>query len=74
MEHGVRIRIIGNLSLLPNDVRKLIAEAMVITKNNNRAFLNVAFAYTCEYRRGINPFYMLDDFNDRIAYSEGRDN
>ncbi|XP_046751782.1 dehydrodolichyl diphosphate synthase complex subunit DHDDS [Diprion similis] len=46
MEHGVCIRVIGNLSLLPKDVQKLIAEAMIITKNNNRAFLNVAFSYT----------------------------
>lgn len=46
MEHGVRIRIIGNLSLIPKDMQRLIAEAMIITKDNNRAFLNVAFAYT----------------------------
>ncbi|KAG8230492.1 hypothetical protein J437_LFUL013534 [Ladona fulva] len=46
MEHGVRIRIIGNLSLLPHDVQKLIAEAMLMTQENNKAFLNVAFAYT----------------------------
>ncbi|XP_046629219.1 dehydrodolichyl diphosphate synthase complex subunit DHDDS isoform X1 [Neodiprion virginianus] len=46
MEHGVCIRAIGNLSLIPKDVQKLIAEAMIITKNNNRAFLNVAFSYT----------------------------
>ncbi|XP_014473865.1 PREDICTED: dehydrodolichyl diphosphate syntase complex subunit DHDDS [Dinoponera quadriceps] len=46
MEHGVCIRVIGNMSLIPEDMRKLIAEAMTITKNNNKAFLNVAFAYT----------------------------
>ncbi|XP_069680728.1 dehydrodolichyl diphosphate synthase complex subunit DHDDS [Periplaneta americana] len=46
MENGVCIRVIGNLSLLPYDVQKLIAEAMILTKENNKAFLNVAFAYT----------------------------
>lgn len=46
MEHGVCIRIIGNLSLLPQDIQKLIAQAMILTKDNNKTFLNVAFAYT----------------------------
>lgn len=47
MEHGVCVRIIGNLSLVRPDVRKIMAEAMWTTKNNNKAFLNVAFSYTC---------------------------
>jgi ditrans,polycis-polyprenyl diphosphate synthase len=46
MEHGVCIRVIGNLSLLPQDIQKLIAQAMILTKDNNKAILNVAFAYT----------------------------
>lgn len=37
---------IGNLQLLPEDVRKSIAKAVLLTKNNNKCFLNVAFAYT----------------------------
>ncbi|XP_029164778.1 dehydrodolichyl diphosphate synthase complex subunit DHDDS-like [Nylanderia fulva] len=45
-EQGICIRVIGNLSLLPEDVRQLCAEAMIITKNNNKATLNLAFAYT----------------------------
>ena len=48
MEHGVCIRVIGNLSLLPEDVQKLIAEAMLITRDNSKAALNIAFAYTCK--------------------------
>ncbi|XP_059485403.1 dehydrodolichyl diphosphate synthase complex subunit DHDDS [Neocloeon triangulifer] len=47
-EHGVRITVIGNLSLLPADLRKLIYEAMSITKTHDKAFLNVAFAYTAK--------------------------
>ncbi|KAJ8915014.1 hypothetical protein NQ315_015988 [Exocentrus adspersus] len=46
MEEGICIRVIGNLSLLPSDIRKLIAEAMILTKDNTKAVLNVAFSYT----------------------------
>ncbi|XP_011499815.1 PREDICTED: dehydrodolichyl diphosphate syntase complex subunit DHDDS [Ceratosolen solmsi marchali] len=46
MEYGVCVRVIGNLSLVPQDIRILMAEAMRITKHNNRAFLNVAFSYS----------------------------
>ncbi|KRT83815.1 hypothetical protein AMK59_3610 [Oryctes borbonicus] len=46
MELGVCIRVIGNLDLLPEDTRKLIAEAVIMTKDNNKLFLNIAFAYT----------------------------
>lgn len=46
MKDGICIRVIGNLSLLPDDIKKMIAEAMLMTKNNKKAILNVAFAYT----------------------------
>ncbi|XP_046404463.1 dehydrodolichyl diphosphate synthase complex subunit DHDDS isoform X2 [Ischnura elegans] len=46
MQHGVRLRVIGNITLLPRDVQELIAKAMLITKDNSKTFLNVAFAYT----------------------------
>ncbi|XP_073813717.1 dehydrodolichyl diphosphate synthase subunit [Musca autumnalis] len=45
-EHGVRIRVIGNLSLLPDDLQKLIAQTMLETEKNDKLFLNVAFSYT----------------------------
>ncbi|KYM81063.1 Dehydrodolichyl diphosphate synthase [Atta colombica] len=48
MDVGVCIRVIGNLSLIPEDLCKLVAEAMTITRENNKAFLNLAFAYTCK--------------------------
>lgn len=47
-ERGIKIRIIGNLSLLPPDIIKLIAEAELITKDNSKAILNVAFSYTAQ--------------------------
>lgn len=46
LENGVRIRVIGNISLLPHDLQKLIAEAMLKTENNDKLFLNIAFSYT----------------------------
>ncbi|XP_066253798.1 dehydrodolichyl diphosphate synthase complex subunit DHDDS-like [Euwallacea similis] len=48
MEYGVCIRVIGNLSLLPVDLRKLMAEAVLMTKGNSKAILNVAFPYTSQ--------------------------
>ncbi|CAH1180346.1 unnamed protein product [Phaedon cochleariae] len=46
MKEGVCIRVIGNLSLLPEDLQELITKAMLLTKDNNRSILNVAFSYT----------------------------
>ncbi|KAG5888767.1 hypothetical protein JTB14_021511 [Gonioctena quinquepunctata] len=46
MEEGICIRVIGNLTLLPEDLRQLIAKAMLLTKDNNKSILNVAFSYT----------------------------
>lgn len=45
-EQGIRIQVIGNLTLLPNDILKSMGEAMLLTKDNRSATLNVAFAYT----------------------------
>jgi len=45
-EHGIRVKIIGDLKLLPEDVQELIATAINITKNNPKFTLNVAFSYT----------------------------
>lgn len=45
-EKGVKIRVIGNLKLLPDDLQKSIAQAMLLTKDNDKSILNVAFAYT----------------------------
>ncbi|KAL9889478.1 dehydrodolichyl diphosphate synthase complex subunit DHDDS-like [Glossina fuscipes fuscipes] len=45
-DYGVRVRIIGNLSLLPDELQSLMAQVMLETEKNNKLFLNVAFAYT----------------------------
>lgn len=45
-ERGICIRIIGNWSMCPLDIQKCMADAVLLTRKNNKAFLNVAFAYT----------------------------
>lgn len=45
-ERGICIRMIGNMSLLPLDIQKFMAEAVLLTQNNTGACLNVAFSYT----------------------------
>lgn len=49
MDVGVCIRVVGNVSLLPEDLCQLIADAMVLTKDNKKVFLNIAIPYTCKY-------------------------
>ncbi|KAG5327916.1 DHDDS synthase, partial [Acromyrmex charruanus] len=48
-DNGICIRVFGNLSLLPEDICKLIAEVMIVTRENNRIFINFAIAYTCKF-------------------------
>ncbi len=45
-EAGVRVRVIGNVHLLPDDLKSLIADAEAATKDNSTRTLNVAFSYT----------------------------
>lgn len=45
-ERGICIRMIGNWTLLPIDLQKCMADAMLLTQYNTKAILNVAFAYT----------------------------
>ena len=45
-KHGVRVKIIGNTSYLPEDMQKIVKKAEEITEKNTEATLNVAFSYT----------------------------
>nr|ACO10812.1 Dehydrodolichyl diphosphate synthase [Caligus rogercresseyi] len=45
-EKGVRVQVLGNLSLLPEDLQKTIGQCVNATKGHNKCTLNVAFAYT----------------------------
>ncbi|XP_069751592.1 dehydrodolichyl diphosphate synthase complex subunit DHDDS isoform X2 [Narcine bancroftii] len=48
-KHGVCIRVLGNLTLLPVDIQELIAQAVLSTQSYNKCFLNVCFAYTSRH-------------------------
>ncbi|XP_043852144.1 dehydrodolichyl diphosphate synthase complex subunit DHDDS isoform X2 [Dromiciops gliroides] len=48
-KHGVCIRVLGDLQLLPLDLQELIAKAVQATRNYNKCFLNVCFAYTSRH-------------------------
>lgn len=45
-EWGVRVHVAGRLSLLPKDLQALVSKAMLVTRNNNKLRLNIAYAYT----------------------------
>ncbi|RVE44743.1 hypothetical protein evm_010595 [Chilo suppressalis] len=45
-EWGVRIYVAGRLSLLPEDLQKMVSQAMLATRHNNKLRLNIAYAYT----------------------------
>ncbi|XP_078736504.1 dehydrodolichyl diphosphate synthase complex subunit DHDDS isoform X1 [Lampetra fluviatilis] len=47
--YGVRIRVPGDLTLLPQDIQELIAKAVTSTSHNDKCFLNVCFAYTSRH-------------------------
>ncbi|VEU21871.1 DEKNAAC102844 [Brettanomyces naardenensis] len=45
-KYGIKIRVLGNLDLLPSDLKKVLLDAEELTKNNTRAVLNVCWPYT----------------------------
>ncbi|XP_028413598.1 dehydrodolichyl diphosphate synthase complex subunit DHDDS-like [Dendronephthya gigantea] len=49
MDRGVCIRVLGDLTLLPPDTRKAVAEVVRFSKNNTKCFLNVCLAYTSRH-------------------------
>ena len=44
--HGVQVRVIGDLSLLPARVRQAAQRVMQATQHNSRGVLNICLAYT----------------------------
>ncbi|VDD80955.1 unnamed protein product [Mesocestoides corti] len=45
-EQGVRVRILGNLHLLPKKVQRVAARLMLMTNGNSRAILNIMMSYS----------------------------
>ncbi|XP_042900541.1 dehydrodolichyl diphosphate synthase complex subunit DHDDS isoform X1 [Parasteatoda tepidariorum] len=46
VKHGVCVRIFGDIKLLPVELQKLVAEAVLLTYENTNLYLNVCLAYT----------------------------
>lgn len=43
---GIRVHVVGRLSLLPNDMQSSMSRIMLATRNNKTLRVNIAFAYT----------------------------
>ena len=43
---GVRVRILGNLSYLPADLKETVTEVERVTEANTESLLNIALSYT----------------------------
>lgn len=80
-KYGIRIRVLGNLKLLPSDLRKVLQDAEEITKNNTRAILNVCWPYTSRddmahaVRKIVSKGYSSDEIDEDLItknlYSAG---
>ena len=49
MRHGVRVRVLGDHSLLPKDVLEQVARVVTMSRDNKNANLNVCFAYSSQH-------------------------
>jgi len=49
MKHGVRVRVLGDHSLLPKDVLEQVARVVTMSRDNKNTFLNVCFAYSSQH-------------------------
>jgi len=46
VEHQVCVRIIGDVTMMPKDLQKMLAQVVLNTRSHSRAVLNVCLAYT----------------------------
>ena len=47
-KHGVCVRVLGNLSLVPEDVREAMKRAVDASRHNTRVYLNICISYTSQ--------------------------
>lgn len=45
-DNNIRLNVIGNMNLVPPEVRATLDETMELTKNNSRLMLNIALSYS----------------------------
>ena len=48
-QHGIRVKILGDLDLLPEDVRQAMRRAEDLTKQHDKATLNVCLCYNSKH-------------------------
>lgn len=48
-KNSIKVRIVGNLALLPEDVQERMREIMQLTEKNEKLTLNVCFSYNSTY-------------------------
>jgi undecaprenyl diphosphate synthase len=80
-ENGVRLRHIGNLDPLSEDLKRKIYDAMVLTRNNKRLIANIAFNYggrkeiieavTKIIRKGYDPEEITEEVFAAHLYTAG---
>ncbi len=81
-QNGVRLRHIGRLERLPDNLRQGVLEAIELTKNNDRIVLNVAFDYGGRVeivdavrkiiRDGLPPERITDEVFASYLYTAGQ--
>lgn len=67
-EFGVRVQVLGDLSLLPSNVRAAAERAMVATKQNRSVVLNICVAYTST----AEIVHSIQEIRDRFCTSLSR--
>lgn len=65
-KYGVRIKILGDLDLIPDDVKEVFLKAEEITKDNKRVVLNVCWCYTSRDDMTKSIKKTIEQFNDPL--------
>jgi len=82
-KYGISVRVLGDINMLPLDLQQMIARAVLKSKNNKRAILNVCLAYTSQneikhsiqeledgvQRKFIHPQDITEDLFEQCLYS-----
>lgn len=88
MANGVRIRLLGNIDMLPDDVKKLAAKITYMSKDNAKVFLNIAVAYSSQFEmvtamkdivqgvenKELKPYQVTEEIISRCMYTSDMPN
>lgn len=69
--HSIKVNIVGNLDLLPKDVKDSMIEIMKLTEKNDKLNLNICFSYNSTYEVDLALNSLKKDVeNQRIKLEE----